>query len=250
MSQELFDSFNLLRSDESTYKSGFSGTALSVASGFTSTTQWSWSNSLANAALDYLHFQGPCASYTDYQDTSIFKAGMVGYFFTACQRREVIETHSINTQGTWTGTAAKATIKSWFASSKFNFADLKDDSFTHVGVACDCNPSGDSVKCAFMFSREFLPKALTHWIPKQFPFTASASCNIATLCPTINDAFTNSDSVCSASLFADPEDGCTACSTRHHDCTACKYKGAHWSTNTLYTTMVDCTACAGGFDVE
>ena len=45
-------------------------------------------------------------------------------------------------------------------------ATIKDNTYTHLGVACDCNPvAADPVKCVFFWAKEFIGKEVTHWKP-------------------------------------------------------------------------------------
>ena len=169
---------------------------------------------------------------------------MVRYYSTACNSEIVSVYHQIMSSNDWKGSSAKENIKSWLETNEFKSAKIKDNTYTHAGVACGCSTFTGYIDCIFMFASNFLPKKLTHWVPRQLPYLQSGNCEKSTICPTINDAFTNTDTKCTSTQFADPEKGCTECSTRHPKCSSCKYRGAQWSSDKIYRTMVECTACS------
>ena len=96
------------------------------------------------------------------------------YFYTACDKKEVIVTHGVNFEVGWTNGAngmAKTRLEDWMENGNFNDADLKDDTYLYAGVACDCNPSGDEVRCAVMYANVFHPRERSNWVPKFFDYT-------------------------------------------------------------------------------
>lgn len=48
----------------------------------------------------------------------------------------------------------------WLEQGNFNQADLKDNTWTHVGIACGCD-SAAGVRCAFLFGKYFIGHEIT-----------------------------------------------------------------------------------------
>lgn len=48
----------------------------------------------------------------------------------------------------------------WLEQGNFNQADLKDNTWTHVGIACGCD-SAAGVRCGFLFGKYFIGHEIT-----------------------------------------------------------------------------------------
>lgn len=188
---------------------------------------WQWSNAMSLAALEYVNSKGTTGTPTE---ASIFLTARNKYCSSVCSPKELEYTHTLNTEASWD---AQAQMDTWFQAGNFNDADLKDTTYTHVGIACSCDNAASGVRCVFMFSKYFIGKEITDSAPKFLPYTAAPGACAST--PTAN-LFT--PSACAANQYSDG--ACKDCTSRILNCQTCS-----WSESAHF--QVICSLCDTGY---
>ena len=147
MSLNLFNKYNLLRTDPTNEKGLYSGVAFTnVANLYTTKPALKWSQAMSQAILEYLNLKGTNRS----PDVSIFMTARNKYAYTICSPIEGTFKHTMNNGGTWNVVTA---LQNWFTTNASFFADtnLLSGNYTHGAVACSCDSTGE-VECGFIFT--------------------------------------------------------------------------------------------------
>ena len=124
-------------------------------------------------------------------------------------------------------------------SDFFTDADMLDDTYTHIGIACGCdnNAGADSVRCGFILASVFIANEVSVHEPLFQDYTASGAA-----CTALEGAaslYNTND--CPAGQY---EHGvCYPCSFRIRNCADCTYdESAQY--------QVVCSSCAPGYSVQ
>lgn len=114
MSYDIFQQLLTLRNTPATLATSlnaYNTTGGTYVNTFTAQTPWTWSNSLTNAALEWVNDKAPDGLTTK---TDAYFQGRNKFFHTACKQKMFELTHSLSTYGTWNVLDVMA---DWFAST-------------------------------------------------------------------------------------------------------------------------------------